>query len=371
MIASHFGVASLADAAAEPSFAQWLLMSAGSHAPVIFFYCTGVGYGMKAPGRLSPRKLGDLAYKAMLLVVADQFLRSTQPSVWGLDFLAFIGITTFISGLLAASKNGSAYAAAGILVVMALRFGSKVFGVPESITGHGAQAWLFGISGIAGVSYPMSPWLCYPLIGFLVGRFSQLPTELTRAARAGWGWAAVAVGLALACGLVLQKGLVIFRWGTVSIGFFVFSLAALLMSNAWGRWMSRTKTEPPRPLSAAFAVNGMASLAVVPLHYVIITTLEKQGLILTHGLWTLAAEYVAVTLLTLWLARACAFRLAHLTQSHPAHATAGLVTVAAVLLLASVLGAFESAGTATRLCTLLLGQLAVCGLLSRRTRTTS
>ena len=108
------------------------------------------------------------------------------------------------------------------------------YGVGPMLTPQGSGSplldWLVGVTPVAGVSYPLSPWLVYPLLEFIVDR---------RCARARWESVA-ASGRELAISLVgtgvlfaasaamASRGLAVFRWGTVSATYFALSLAVLL-----------------------------------------------------------------------------------------------------------------------------------------------
>jgi hypothetical protein len=90
MLINHAGVRWLDTAQATDSLALWLV-ELGSHAPVLFFSITGVGYALGGGHRSTPKPTVDVLYKAGLLLIADGFMRGGDFSYIGWDFLAFIG----------------------------------------------------------------------------------------------------------------------------------------------------------------------------------------------------------------------------------------------------------------------------------------
>src|SRR3954451_2939317 len=90
MVLNHAGFALMGRDAAVQG-ASGLVVFLGSFAPVLFFFATGWGAGLR--DRRSTKPLGDVLDKALLLALADQFLHWRIGRPLGLDFFAFIGVS--------------------------------------------------------------------------------------------------------------------------------------------------------------------------------------------------------------------------------------------------------------------------------------
>jgi Heparan-alpha-glucosaminide N-acetyltransferase, catalytic len=236
------------------------LVELGSCAPVLFFFVTGVGYGVQGSRR------GALAAstvkKVALLLLADHLLNLRSNRLIGLDFLGFIAISMLVLEWIARRKRPAVVALALAFAVVAARYGLGAKGalLRLGLDGDGA-AWFeiaVGAKGVLGVSYPPCPWLAYPLLGFALAR--------TGPALGRWrfllGVAAVTLGSGASALLFARAGLAFFRWGTVSVAFFAVSFAALGGSIAAALVITRL----PRA-AAALSLRGVAALVVVPVHY--------------------------------------------------------------------------------------------------------
>jgi uncharacterized membrane protein len=239
----------------------------GSFAPVLFFFLTGLGNGVQSVGKLPGPRSQDLI-KIGVLLAADAFLW-IHPGRWvGMDFLGFIAISAvLLKELQRLPRSGSA-AVALALAVFGVRFAAGPMlraGLPDSPGGRLAGT-LLGIEGTRGFSYPLAPWLFYPLIGYALGRFAARRRSWIEARRflavgivgvAAIGFAAVATALAL-------RGAEVFRWGTMSFAFFVAGLAAIGVSVA------AVLAGGARASLAALSTGAQQSFAVVPLHYTLL-----------------------------------------------------------------------------------------------------
>ena len=126
--------------------------------------------------------------------------------------------------------------------------------------------WAFGVRSVDDVSYPLSPWMAYPFIGFVLGRlYPNRPA-------ARWRMLALAAGLVwLALSAVLWwQDAGFFRWGGVSIAYFVLSLAVL--SGCAALAIDLSLRIPA--LAGRVALRGVASFAVIPLHYFMLDVVE-------------------------------------------------------------------------------------------------
>ena len=272
----------------------------GSFAPVLFFTITGVGYGLRRERRpLTATAWGRLG----VLVGCDQLLISMGGFAVGLDFLGFIGIASFLLDRLAGHPRRVEIAAAGIGLILVLRYGLAVAVVDGPPVGwEGTIGAALGIFSIPGLSYPPLPWAVYPLLGFLAGELLARWPDATRQ-RATWLALAGAGAVALAAALLLAR---IHgppsRWGTMSPSFFaatgvflpaVAALAVALVAHARGPWLE------------ALSLRGVASLAVVPLHYAMLR-LSGALLAVPDSAGGYAARFLLVATSSLALAHALA-----------------------------------------------------------------
>ena len=255
-----------------------------SYAPALFFFATGLGIGLRA--ERSSTVMRDTLFKAGLLVLADQ-LSYWRNGVWaGFDFFSFIALSMLIITALSVTDRPARWAAGLFVGVVALRFGLGPV-LHSALPTTGWVQLLVGVYGQSNVSYPMSPWLCIPLAGFLLGHaarhrmrssdqraIAQPVIEGWLSAAPAWLVAAAAVLIgAIAAALLNAVGASFHRWGTVGIGFFALSLAVLgsswLLSLAMARWMPRA--------AAVVSLRGVAAFLVVPLHYGALEALSRLG----------------------------------------------------------------------------------------------
>ena len=137
--------------------------------------------------------------------------------------------------------------------------------------------WLLGVEKLDNFSYPLIPWVIYPLMGYILGeKLRESGQTAGDFLHSRWKVVVIAV-VVLTCGLFavayLKNGLLLFRWGTVSLDFFILSLLILIIFTWLAIVGSRSKYY--RFISMA----GMTSLLVVPVHYYLLemTWLNIQG----------------------------------------------------------------------------------------------
>lgn len=273
MVVNHAGFRLWAPADASEGWGVALLFFS-SYAPALFFFATGLGIGLRPEHTATT--LRDTAFKAGLLVVADQ-LSYWRGGAWGgLDFFSFIALSMLIVTGLSFARHPARWAVGLCAAVLALRFvAGPMFKTSWPETGFVAA--VVGVHGQPGISYPVSPWLCFPLAGFLFGLAAR--QRLTSASGswrvpAAWVVAAVAVLLGTVGALLLaSRGASFHRWGSVALGFFVLSLAVIgaawLMSLALARWAPS--------VAEALSLRGVAAYLVVPLHYAALEVLTRLG----------------------------------------------------------------------------------------------
>ena len=230
----------------------------GSAAPALFFFATGVGMG------LSRRRTVDwagLGRKVLLLLIADLFLSWSVHRWIGLDFFAFCAISMLAVALVTATRRPVVTAAIAVAACLLVRY-AFVSRLQPLAGDYPVVAFVSGIDGVADVSYPLSPWLVFPLAGFILGRLSARRegaaprgcVALLAAATGGMAW------------WMDSRGAVMHRWNTVSVAYFLFAIAFVgavwLVADALAASGSR--------LVSALQTRGPASLLIVPVHYALI-----------------------------------------------------------------------------------------------------
>jgi uncharacterized membrane protein len=347
MVFNHVGYAVLTPQAATQGVSGAFVFL-GSMAPVLFFFATGFGGGLAA----RPGTWRSLADKVLLLVLADQFLSWRHGHPLGLDFFAFIAVSMIAARLVLATTRPVAVAAGGIVVVLLLRYGVGPLWAPPE--GYGVLQWLIGAEPHDAVSYPAAPWLVYPLLGVALGVLYR--RHAGRVTPGAWtGVASVIVVCAVGSVVLAVRGSSFHRWSSVAGAFFALSVAVLFGFVVASALLTRLA---PRA-AAALSLGGVASFAVVPLHY----ALARSS---NFGAEHEAAFYLAVatliTLLSFGLSKAfeqAAMALPRWLQDRP------LRTVCVVVIAVAAAASFawaRSGSPIPALAAATLGQLAI-GLL--------
>ena len=257
----------------------------GGFAPVLFFFATGVGYGVQSVSRAAPHGRGYLV-KVAILVACD------------LDFLTFIGLSMLVLEWVRKARRSGLVA---LSLALALIVGRYAVG-PMLPVGSGARVWgvwveyLLGTAVIPALGYAVSPWMAYPLLGFAVGRIAvRHPGATEKRARLAFGLIALAgpfVGLALVLG---SRGAYFFRYGTMSAAYFLSSVAVVLVGLAVVLWLARVRAFPG--LVGLFTLSGIRSFAVVPLHYWLLW-LVSTALGSAHAVGSIFGTALAVLVLS-------------------------------------------------------------------------
>lgn len=362
MVLNHAGFALLPKEAAV-SGVSGALVFAGSFAPVLFFFATGFGLGLA--GRKGAGHWPDTLSKVGLLLLADQFLFWSRGDPFGLDFFGFIALSTLLVAGLATLRHAERWAWLALAAVLALRF---VVGplVKDTIAVPGVAAFVTGARPQDLISFPLGPWLAYPLAGFLAARhvagaregaLARVPLQALLMA------AALGLGVAGAVMLAGRGGATFFRWGAMGIGFFVLSIGVLaasgLLARAFAAWLP--------PLGEATALRGVAAFLVVPVHYALVKLLALAG-VGPLGLPAYLAVSAAIIVASFWLSR----RLAAAMQPHGAAAALPAPAIAvAIVASATIAVTAFSYEPLLAFAAATLGQLATAASLGRRGSTRS
>jgi uncharacterized membrane protein len=323
MVFNHVGYAALHPHAAYQG-AAGAVVFLGSMAPVLFFFATGFGGGLAA----RPGAWRSLADKVLLLVLADQFLGWSLGRPLGLDFFGFIAVSMIATRLVLAASRPVTVATAGIVAVLLLRYGlGKRW--DAALDGYGFLRWGIGVTPHDAVSYPAAPWLVYPLLGAGLGVLYR--RHAGRISMRAWmGLAAVIMVCTASAGVLAWHGGSFHRWGSVAAAFFALSVAVLLSLAALSVALTRTS---PR-VAAALSLGGVASFAVVPLHYAMV----RSG---AFGAQDGIAFYLAVAglIAALSFVLSNAFERAAAALSRSPHRS-GLIVVALVVIAAAGVATF-------------------------------
>ena len=261
MIVNHAGYQLLGAAAIGGGWPTWLVF-VGSAAPALFFFATGVGSGLAAG---SGEPAASVLRKVVLLLLADALLNWSTGTLLGLDFFGFAAVATATLFIVRRARRPVVLAVVLLALVLAARFG--LASVARGRIGDDSLlAFITGIAPVRHVSYPLGPWLAFPLLGFLLGR------QWRQGAASQEAWivgAAAALCLALSA-LLAARGAPVFRWGSVSIAYFLCAIG--IVATAWS-CADRAVAALPA-LAQRASLRGPASLLIVPLHYGILGALE-------------------------------------------------------------------------------------------------
>lgn len=331
--ATEGGVGLPAGGGGALGWAVWI----GAFAPVVFFFVTGLGYGVQhAPGTTKPRSQFGLMRKFIILMLADAMLWLHPGRPIGLDFFGFIAVSMLVlTGLL--RLRHAVAAAAGLLVfVVAVRYG--VGPVAERM-GAAPGGWIDQCTGrvpVANYAFPLFPWLGYPLAGFIMGAglTRVRPWYATHRAAAGGVQLLAAMVLAgVSAAAVVVGGIELFRWGSLTLSYFVAGFAVLAVIMAAATVVVETTAAPLRTAVDAWSLRGVAAFAAVPLHFLVIGLAKWAGLpaaVSAGAAWGVVAAVVVWTVgvahgftpLSRWARR--------LTNPWPAWLAGGAVVAAAL-----------------------------------------
>ena len=344
MIVNHSGYQLLGAGAIDGGWPTWLVF-VGSAAPALFFFATGVGSGLSAGGGES---FASALRKVVLLLLADALLNWSTGKLLGLDFFGFAAVATATLFLVRRARSPALVAAGLTVLVLVARFGLASL-ARGRIADDSLSAFVTGIAPVRHVSYPLGPWLAFPLLGFLVGRQWRQGASPQEAWIVG---SAAGLGLALSA-LLAARGAPVFRWGSVSIAYFLCAIGIVATA-----WLCADRVVGALPAFAQRAsLRGPASLLIVPLHYGLLGALEA----LSPPPWDVAAWGPATIALVL-----AVFLLSRMLVSNARRiAVPGNLVQAAVAAVAVALGfmAWRSCPALPRLEICSAGQVIIALLL--------
>lgn len=280
MIVNHAGYQTLAPTQVNGFVASSLLF-VSSFAPVLFFFVTGVGYGLQSIKKKKASHWYVILNKLLILLLADLLIHWSNGKWIGLEFLGFIGLSSLVMELVRKSKFPLMVSLVGFVIISLLRYllGPYIHALGYDQQGGWLLNWILGFKDTPGVSYPLSPWLAYPFVGYLVGvaavhyrRYIESDQRFGAVLRNRFkvvlGLLMLAIFPVIAGLFLLKLKASFFRWGTVGIGFYVVSFAIILVGIAIS--LALCTSPKSAKLQAALSLKGIASLAVVPIHYILI-----------------------------------------------------------------------------------------------------
>lgn len=239
-----------------------LLVFAGSFAPALFFLATGFGIALSSTKK-EPDAWISTVWKAAILVLADQLFWWNDGTRLRLDFFSFIAIATLLITPLSRLRKSVSIAIALLVCAIATRYIlMPTFG--HLISANGLIAWIAGTPGIERISYPFSPWIVYPLGGYIMGRIF-LQQQGKRNTHIFISSILIIAAGAISI-LLYQKHKVFFRWGTVSFSYFALSLFVVGISG----YLAILLAKCHHSIRSAISLRGVASFLVIPLHYALI-----------------------------------------------------------------------------------------------------
>lgn len=280
---------------------QWAVLL-GAFAPVVFFFITGLGYGIQS-GRAKPKRLLDLTEKVLILVLADALMWRTAGYDLGLDFFGFIALSMVVLTAVlkcdARSKRETPaarwltpsvlVAGVALVIVLGLRFvagpsAERVFGLEpggwlDIVTGRnvpggggpGVVAERVPGSWNLGISFPPIPWLVFPLAGFVLGAWLKAKRDWLRAHRGVFALCMLSGASVCLAGvaLLLMRGGELHRWGTISVASVLAAFAVVTVLTALCVFVEE-KGGALRKIVDALSLRGIAAFSVVPLHFLMI-----------------------------------------------------------------------------------------------------
>ena len=361
MVVNHAGYRLLSpvDAASGISGAAVFV---GSFAPVVYFFATGFGTGLGVSATGRPPSWWATVWKAALLVLADQIAYWGGGASFGLDFFSFIGIAMVLLCLLARARHAITWCLVLTLGLLVARYGVGPMVRPR-LEDQPVLGLLLGVRGLSGVSYPLSPWMIYPLVGFVLGRLYAARKRGTAILGNRWTTvgAAVCAGSFTGAAALVWAHATVFRWGTVSFAFFVLSIGVLSACGLLAMASSVGATRPAR----AFALRGVASFAVIPLHYGLIDILDGAATPLQP--LGFSAACLALVIVSWASSKALALLVAKKATADGHRLIFSVLSaVLAMLVAIIIIGLPRSLPTWGATATVLLAQLVVAALLGFR-----
>ena len=302
MVVNHFAYALLSQEVLSITVINYLV-DYTSFAPVLFFFVTGLGAGLRYHFKGASGINKGLLDKIILLAIADIIMRGVADSEFGWDFLGFIAISMLVVGVVESSRAPVRIAMLLLMFVIGIRFVINpllLSGAGLGVQGAPLLEGVLGRNAIGGISYWFSPWLAYPLFGFIIGsKYNVVKRYMfiqVNKLSIFFLFALPFLGLIA----VDVFGAAFFRWGTVNSTFFIASFMVLALVWCMSNMASMVSTSPK--LQKSMGLRGVSSLAAVPVHYFLLDLLvDFAGSDWRIELWLLCV--VLALVITFWVSK--------------------------------------------------------------------
>jgi len=270
MILNHLGYKTLAPNLVERGLAGSLLFIS-SLAPVLFFFVTGVGYGIQSSRKKKTSPWYGILNKFIILVLADFLMHWSEGRWLGLDFLGFIAFSSLVLEFIRRSKYPVTYCVVGFILISLMRYLLEplILSLGNEPQTWGILNWILGTKDTPGVSYPLSPWMAYPFAGYIIGVAAMRYRGFIETHR----WRVVS-GLLLLGGLKSVAGLILITTWSVLLslgnsGYRVlcrefcrdFDQSCRGIGNVW---RTQVKSLPRRFIAEGYCFIGSRSRTLLP-----------------------------------------------------------------------------------------------------------
>ncbi len=346
----------------------WFLGFTSSFAPVLFFFATGVGYGLRYGKKVKKSFYKNIIYKSSLLIIADQFRYwHQQKIILGVNFLGFIGIILLVLAMVKASKRPIKVC----LLIIGLSFTLRYIIGPvinDYISAPNLLLWVTGTNQnkMFVTSYPFSPWIIYPCLGYLLGVMTikkESTINYLNSHRKNFILCFSFISLLLfsSVSIMMIKKVRFLRWGTVNFSFFWMSFAVLLI--IFILLFILTHLHWINIAYKYLGIRGIASLAIVPIHYFLIYAIS----ILIANEFDFNVFLVVVSILisaVFFLSKETEGKTIYFSKKYSPRTCLG-IGLASVIVSGFALFYFSSSEVLSELF-VLSGQLSICLLFSLR-----
>ena len=243
----------------------------------LFFFGTGYAAGLSPKQKCVDWR--SVLKKVGWLILADQTLLWSGGIRLGMDFFGFIAVSVLVMAFLQGLRHSQIICIGAILFLLSVRYAARDL-VESVINQEGVLVWATGVRGQDGWSYPLSPWLVAPLAGFLCARRSSEPKLKHRILITP---IALMVGIALTT-ILHYRGFIFFRWGSVSVAYFVLATPIILVTFLFAEWITGRYSR----IAARLSLRGASAFLVVPVHYGALALLKDTGMtVWTSSNWLL------------------------------------------------------------------------------------
>lgn len=263
MVTNHFGYIFLSPVEQNSLFIAPLIFL-GSFAPVVFYFVTGLGYGINYSKPIKRGYWFDVLFKALVLILVERATHLLDGKLVGMDFLSFIALILVILSIVRYYNFGFKTLlgiAAGLLGVRYF-IGSVLLSEKEVSP---VLAWLIGNTALKNFSYPITPWLVYPLLGYCLGKLIKQEKlsflKLITSYKTEIMLSGLLIIILFFSIVWLKDDFVLNRWGRMSLDYFILSALLLLLLVVLSPSLA------DKSYSYLISIEGLTSLIVVPVHY--------------------------------------------------------------------------------------------------------